>query len=106
MSVCLGTDLKGVEEILGIKRIRSVDFRIAFDEVVSCKVEFLMDQVQAQAMLNLFKDGKWRSPPQHEAIDTTTFESAHYKTAVPSFAHYTNLSEAEILRMEEERRRV
>lgn len=84
MSVVMGTQLEGVEEIFGIKRIRSIDVRIAYDEVVSAKVEFLLDEIQAKAFLQLCKDGKWRSPPSGNCpVETTTMESKR-RTYIPS----------------------
>lgn len=61
MSLVMGTQLDGVEEIFGIKRIRSIDVRIAYDEVVSAKVEFLLDRDQVIAFLQLCKtSGEWQ----------------------------------------------
>ena len=87
MAIVFGTQLEDVEEIFGIKRIRSVDVRIAYDECVTAKVEFLMDEVQAKAFLQLFKDGKWRSPRQDESRVETTHLGSERRTYAPA---YTN----------------
>ena len=57
----IGHGIDGLEEILGIERIRSVDIHIKCGELVTATVEFVLDEIQAKAVVALFGDGKWRS---------------------------------------------
>ena len=52
---------KELERIIGIPMLRDVTVHFPMHGVVSADVSFLLDEVQARAIVELCTDGKWRS---------------------------------------------
>jgi len=50
-----------MEEVLGITRLRAVEFRIAVDEVPTAKVEFVMSVEQYSQLVEMMMEGCWTS---------------------------------------------
>lgn len=53
---------KELEEIFHVNRIKSAVFNFDCGEPVTATVEFFINEAQCKAILQLFQDGKWRSP--------------------------------------------
>lgn len=53
---------KAINEITGLEHVLS--FRVEFDinHAVVATVKFYLDEKQAESVLTLFDDGKWRTP--------------------------------------------
>lgn len=76
---------KQLSEILGIKYLVDASIHFPLGDFVKADVTFYVDDIQAKAILQLCKDGKWRSPHAAGAdVDTTTLDStSRYRTYTP-----------------------
>lgn len=68
--VCaLGDIGRELSDILGIPQLRNVSIHFPLDGVISAEADFLLNEVQAKAIVKLCRDGRWRSNPQSAERD-------------------------------------
>lgn len=83
----IGTALS---EILGIQYLLDATLHFPLEGMVTANVTFYVNEVQANAVVKLCKDGKWRSEHFDQPdVDTTTMDrKSDYRTFKPGPEHH------------------